>query len=131
MQTPCCKSCLTRVIELQLDKDFFASKPRASGRAMFRVRFGQEWDVGHFEGAERPKCETFAEMTPETLGLGDANKEEPVMIYCTGGIRCPLKEIPKKHLLHSLFAHVSWKDRTITSINQQGFGYSVSDSPLR
>ena len=66
----------------------------------------EEWDVGHFEGAERPKCETFAEMTPETLGLSDANKEEPVMIYCTGGIRCSsparkglkgLQEIPKHH----------------------------------
>ena len=52
------------------------------------AQFDEEWDVGHFEGAERPKCETFAEMTPETLGLSDANKEEPVMIYCTGGIRC-------------------------------------------
>lgn len=88
--------------------------------------------MGHFDGAERPKCETFAEMTPETLGLGDANKEEPVMIYCTGGIRCPLKEIPKKAFASfASFAHVSSKDRTITSINQQGFGYSVSNSPLR
>lgn len=32
----------------------------------------EEWDVGHFEGAERPTCETFAEMTVETLGLSDS-----------------------------------------------------------
>lgn len=96
-----------------------ALKPKV--RATCSVFPGQEWDVGHFDGAERPKCETFAEMTPETLGLGDANKEEPVMIYCTGGIRCPLKY--KKAF--ASFAHVSSKDITITSINQQGFGYSV------
>lgn len=32
------------------------------------------------------------EMNLKTLGLADAKKDEPVMMYCTGGIRCTLAE---------------------------------------
>lgn len=54
------------------------------------VRNDYEWAVGHFEGARLPACETFRqfhawadelkkEVDPETT---------PVLMYCTGGIRC-------------------------------------------
>jgi len=58
------------------------------------VRNDYEWDAGHFVGAERPQEEVFAETpvgeqqaeVPEPLkGL---DPETPVMMYCTGGIRC-------------------------------------------
>ena len=57
------------------------------------VRNGYEWDVGRFDGAERPKLDTFAEFEPETFGLpsgGAEAAETPVMMYCTGGIRCEI-----------------------------------------
>ena len=57
------------------------------------VRNGYEWDVGRFDGAERPKGDTFAEFEPETFGLpsgGAEAAETPVMMYCTGGIRCEI-----------------------------------------
>ena len=30
----------------------------------------------------------YKEMDLKSLGLADAKKDEPVMMYCTGGIRC-------------------------------------------
>lgn len=56
------------------------------------VRNEYEWEVGRFEGAVCPPCDTFREF-------GDYAKElksqvdpqtTPVMMYCTGGIRCEL-----------------------------------------
>ena len=55
------------------------------------VRNGYEWDVGRFDGAERPALDHFSEFDAESFGLPadpDARKETPVMMYCTGGIRC-------------------------------------------
>eukprot|EP00798_Chlamydomonas_sp_ICE-L_P006427 gene6427-3055_t len=58
------------------------------------VRNDYEWDAGHFVGAERPQEEEFAE-TPVGLDsndvpsyLNEADPDTPVMMYCTGGIRC-------------------------------------------
>ncbi|GLI62237.1 hypothetical protein VaNZ11_004832 [Volvox africanus] len=58
------------------------------------VRNDYEWDAGHFEGAERPAEEVFSE-TPVGEGelevpvyLKEVDKDTPVMMYCTGGIRC-------------------------------------------
>eukprot|EP00195_Chlamydomonas_chlamydogama_P010267 CAMPEP_0202891242 /NCGR_PEP_ID=MMETSP1392-20130828/1356_1 /ASSEMBLY_ACC=CAM_ASM_000868 /TAXON_ID=225041 /ORGANISM="Chlamydomonas chlamydogama, Strain SAG 11-48b" /LENGTH=470 /DNA_ID=CAMNT_0049574937 /DNA_START=148 /DNA_END=1560 /DNA_ORIENTATION=+ len=58
------------------------------------IRNDYEWDAGHFVGAERPAEEVFHE-TP--VGEEDADipqplrgvdKDAPIMMYCTGGIRC-------------------------------------------
>mmetsp|Transcript_18341 Transcript_18341/g.55232 ORF Transcript_18341/g.55232 Transcript_18341/m.55232 type:complete len:735 (+) Transcript_18341:409-2613(+) len=60
------------------------------------VRNGYEWDAGHFQGAERPNEATFSE-TPTEAGstevplpqaLVGRDPDAPVMMYCTGGIRC-------------------------------------------
>lgn len=54
------------------------------------VRNSYEYDVGHFKGAENPECETFKDFTAYTEKLADRYPDEkpPVMMYCTGGIRC-------------------------------------------
>ena len=58
------------------------------------VRNGYEWDAGHFEGAERPEEEEFnqtpTEATPVNVPapLDSVDEDTPVMMYCTGGIRC-------------------------------------------
>ncbi|KAL4457423.1 hypothetical protein ABPG75_012288 [Micractinium tetrahymenae] len=58
------------------------------------VRNSYEWDAGHFVGAERPLEENFNETPTEALPqklpayLETADPDQPVMIYCTGGIRC-------------------------------------------
>jgi len=55
------------------------------------VRNGYEWDVGRFDGAARPSPDTFAQSDEEAYGLPsdpEERAETPVMMYCTGGIRC-------------------------------------------
>ena len=54
------------------------------------VRNDYEWDVGHFEGAERPSCESFREFPSFTEQLKKRvdPKSARIMMYCTGGIRC-------------------------------------------
>ena len=56
------------------------------------VRNNYEWDVGRFDKAERPALDHFTDFDAETFGLDPldekARKETPVMMYCTGGIRC-------------------------------------------
>lgn len=56
------------------------------------VRNDYEWEVGHFDGAELPPCETFREFDQyaEELKHKKDPKTTPVMMYCTGGIRCEL-----------------------------------------
>ena len=57
------------------------------------VRNGYEWDVGHFKGAQRPVQESFRETVETNLDdvigpLSGVDKDKPIMMYCTGGIRC-------------------------------------------
>lgn len=56
------------------------------------VRNNYEWEVGRFEGAVCPPCETFREFGQYAKDLKDQvdPKKTPVMMYCTGGIRCEL-----------------------------------------
>lgn len=61
-------------------------------RILIDVRNDYEWKIGHFEGAELPQCETFRDFNSYADDLKqrtDAIKT-PVMMYCTGGIRCEL-----------------------------------------
>lgn len=55
------------------------------------VRNDYEWDVGRFDGASRPVPTNFAQSDEESYNL-PADLEEradtPVIMYCTGGIRC-------------------------------------------
>jgi predicted sulfurtransferase len=62
--------------------------------AVLDVRNDYEWDAGHFLGAERPNEEAFAD-TPVggddddvPAPLQGRDPDAPVMMYCTGGIRC-------------------------------------------
>lgn len=61
-------------------------------RILLDVRNDYEWKIGHFEGAELPKCETFREFSEYADRLKkEVNPQNtPVMMYCTGGIRCEL-----------------------------------------
>lgn len=56
------------------------------------VRNDYEWKIGHFDGAELPACETFRDFKQYADQLKEKIDPErtPVMMYCTGGIRCEL-----------------------------------------
>tara|TARA_B100000524_G_C23652949_1_gene370800 strand:- start:222 stop:1781 length:1560 start_codon:yes stop_codon:yes gene_type:complete len=54
------------------------------------VRNDYEWDVGRFAGAAKPELRHFAKSEDAyELPEAEADRaEKPVMMYCTGGIRC-------------------------------------------
>lgn len=62
---------------------------RAGARGhMLDVRNGYEWDVGHFQGVQRPSFDVFSATSLQGFGLTECDKDDPVLISCTGGIRC-------------------------------------------
>ena len=66
---------------------------------MIDVRNQYEWEVGRFEGAELPECETFREFPEYTRDLKERvdPKKTKVMMYCTGGIRCEMYSAQMKN----------------------------------
>ncbi|NGX51259.1 MAG: Thiosulfate sulfurtransferase GlpE [Chlamydiae bacterium] len=67
-------------------------KERDEDTLILDVRNHYEWEVGHFEGSEKPEFETFSEFPEYAKKLGKTRdtKKTKVMMYCTGGIRCEL-----------------------------------------
>lgn len=65
---------------------------QTNGHVLIDVRNDYEWKVGHFENAELPACETFRDFDAYSDKLKELHdpKTTPVMMYCTGGIRCEL-----------------------------------------
>jgi UPF0176 protein len=65
---------------------------KEDGHLLLDVRNDYEWKIGHFENAELPPCETFREFDSYAEQLKETKdpKKTPVMMYCTGGIRCEL-----------------------------------------
>jgi len=83
-------------------REMLADSVRGSGldevkrAVVLDVRNDYEWDAGHFEGAARPvegefrETPTGAEAPPHLRGV---DKDTPVMMYCTGGIRCDIYSV--------------------------------------
>ncbi len=63
-----------------------------------------ETEIGHFDGAVLPEAETFREELPEVLDKLKGQEEKPVLLYCTGGIRC---EKTSAYLKHHGFENVN------------------------
>lgn len=63
---------------------------RGNETIVLDVRNDYEWKIGHFEGSELPKLETFREFPAYAKKLKEERdpKNTKVMMYCTGGIRC-------------------------------------------
>jgi UPF0176 protein len=47
-----------------------------------------ESELGFFEGAIRPKAATFRDEIQEVIKKYEHKKDEKILLYCTGGIRC-------------------------------------------
>jgi len=52
------------------------------------MRNHYESEVGHFEGAILPDVETFRDSLPIVADMLSDHKKQPIVMYCTGGIRC-------------------------------------------
>ena len=67
------------------------------------MRNHYEYEVGHFEGAVEIPSDTFRDQLPRAVELLKHQKDKPVIMYCTGGIRC---EKASAYLLHRGFKKV-------------------------
>ena len=47
-----------------------------------------ESEVGHFENAIIPDVETSKELLPKVKKILSGKKDDKILLYCTGGIRC-------------------------------------------
>jgi len=67
------------------------------------MRNHYESEVGHFENAILPDVDTFREQLPYVANLLEDKKDQPIVMYCTGGIRC---EKASAYMLHKGFKEV-------------------------
>lgn len=87
-------------------------------RVLIDVRNEYEWQVGRFEGAELPPCDEFRSFPAyaDQLKSRVDPKKTPIMMYCTGGIRC---EIFSSILLESGFEHVYQLDGGVINYGEK------------
>lgn len=62
-----------------------------------------EFEVGHFENAIEIPSDTFREQLPLAAEILDNKQDTPIVMYCTGGIRC---EKASAYLKHKGFRNV-------------------------
>lgn len=67
------------------------------------MRNHYEYEVGHFERALEVPSDTFRDQLPMVVDMLEQDKDRPVIMYCTGGIRC---EKASAYLLHHGFREV-------------------------
>lgn len=67
------------------------------------MRNHYEYEVGHFDNAIEIPSDTFREQLPMAVDMMGDNRERPIIMYCTGGIRC---EKASAYMLHHGFTNV-------------------------
>ena len=67
------------------------------------MRNHYEYEVGHFENAVEIPSDTFREQLPMAADMMNKSRDENIIMYCTGGIRC---EKASAYLLHRGFRNV-------------------------
>ena len=61
------------------------------------MRNHYESEVGHFENAILPDVDTFRDSLPMVEEMLQDKKDKPLVMYCTGGIRCEKASAWFKH----------------------------------
>jgi UPF0176 protein len=67
------------------------------GAMVVDMRNHYESEIGRFKGAMCPQSETFKEELPEVLEDLKGRKDDKILLYCTGGIRCEKTSAYLKH----------------------------------
>jgi UPF0176 protein len=80
-----------------LDAKAFNEAMEKPGTIVVDMRNHYESEVGHFENAILPQADTFREELPLVLDLLKDKKEEKILLYCTGGVRCEKASAYLKH----------------------------------
>lgn len=82
---------------VHLDAESFNKITDNSNAIIVDMRNHYESEIGHFEHAICPDVDTFREALPLVVEMLKEKKEQPVVMYCTGGIRCEKASAWLKH----------------------------------
>jgi UPF0176 protein len=74
------------------------------GTIVVDMRNHYESEVGHFQNAILPECESFREELPHVLDQLKGKEDQKILMYCTGGVRC---EKASAYLKHHGFSDVN------------------------
>jgi UPF0176 protein len=80
------------------------------------MRNHYESEVGYFEGAIRPDITNFRDLLPVVEEMLEDKKDQNIVMYCTGGIRC---EKASAYYLHRGFMNVAMVDGGIIEYARQ------------
>lgn len=86
-----------------LDAEGFNRLTENPDTVVIDMRNHYEFEVGHFKNALEVPSDTFREQLPMALDLLQGKENQPVVMYCTGGIRC---EKASAYLRHKGFKDV-------------------------
>jgi len=73
------------------------------GTVVIDMRNHYEYEVGHFENALEIPSDTFRQQLPMAVGMMKDKRDQNIIMYCTGGIRC---EKASAFMLHHGFKNV-------------------------
>jgi UPF0176 protein len=73
------------------------------GTIVIDMRNHYEFEVGHFKNAIEIPSDTFREQLPAAVDMMKDKKDNNIIMYCTGGIRC---EKASAYMLHHGFKNV-------------------------
>lgn len=82
----------------KLDAEQFNTLVEQPGSIVVDMRNHYESEIGHFQGAVCPDADTFREALPIVEKLLKGKENQPVIMYCTGGIRCEKASAWMKHV---------------------------------
>jgi UPF0176 protein len=86
-----------------LDAAAFNSLTENPDTVVIDMRNHYEFEVGHFEKAIEIPSDTFREQLPMAVEMLSGKEDQPIIMYCTGGIRC---EKASAYMLHRGFKNV-------------------------
>jgi UPF0176 protein len=86
------------------------------GTIIVDMRNHYESEVGYFENAILPDVETFREALPVVEKMLEDKKDQAIIMYCTGGIRC---EKASAYYLHKGFKQVYMVDGGIIDYTRE------------
>ncbi len=81
----------------------FNQMTEEQGTVVIDMRNHYEYEVGHFENAIEIPSDTFRQQLPMAVEMMKDKKDQNIIMYCTGGIRC---EKASAFLLHNGFRNV-------------------------
>jgi UPF0176 protein len=86
-----------------LDANSYNALSKKEDVVIVDMRNHYEYEVGHFKNAMEIPSDTFREQLPMAAQMLADKKEQPIIMYCTGGIRC---EKASAYMLHHGFKNV-------------------------